>query len=505
MKLAFRVDATPGIGTGHIRRCAALADGLRLRGGNATFISRGLSTETRAYLLERGHDCVELPGLDQPADFTGVWPDSVQDGDLDQTVEAAGGNIWDWIVVDHYGLGHQWESRARALAAHSLVIDDLADRRHDCDLLLDQNLQPGPARYSGLVPARCETLLGPRFALLRAEFAVARARPFSRNDTVRKIVVAFGGVDAANDTALALTALTRAGVNDLRVDVIIGSGHPDREGIAARCHQAGFTCHVQPNDVAGMLRTADLGVGAGGISVWERCCVGLPTITFAVAHNQRAQVKAAAVEGMVYAPDVPPGGITAESIERHATAVMHNAALREAISRRGLDAVDGRGVERVLRRMGLTDLVVSPATAGDSRMVYDWRNHPAIREVSLDRTEISWEGHQQWYDSALHDRNRVLLLGRRGDLPIGVVRFDIEDGVADVSIYLSPVAHAPGTGGALLAAAERWLVHARGDVHRLHARVVRANSRSHGLFRSSGYVIETTSYEKRLQRAATDV
>ena len=310
MNVAFRVDAAPEIGSGHLRRCLCLADALRARGAHTRVVSRGLPPHLRALCDAGGHEVRELHEADGPGSGADIepaaggpaharWLGTSQGADAAATRAVLAGASWDWLVVDHYGLDARWESALRPAAGRILAIDDLADRAHDCDVLLDQNLHVEPeARYAGKVPEASRLLLGPRFALLRPEFARARARVAERTGPVQRVLVAFGGADAANHTTAALQALAAAaGSTRPAVDVVVPAGHPHVAAIDAACRRDGFDCHVQSDRMADLMAAADVSVGAAGTMLWERCSVGLPALALAVAANQVAGLAAAARGG----------------------------------------------------------------------------------------------------------------------------------------------------------------------------------------------------------------
>src|SRR5690606_10329914 len=194
----------------------------------------------------------------------------------------------DGLIVDHYALDASWESRVSPLTGWLAVLDDLADRPHECDILLDQNLHAAPeSRYRGLVPEKCRLLLGPSYALLREEFAAARSRLGRNAGGIRRILVYFGGNDYVDNTLKALEALGMAGLGQVPVDVVIHGDHAGRSGIERHCasHKAA-TLHTHVEKMSELMIKADLAIGAGGTTSWERCCLGLPCLAVCVAENQ---------------------------------------------------------------------------------------------------------------------------------------------------------------------------------------------------------------------------
>lgn len=486
---------------GHLMRCLTLADGIKQRGSRTRFISRRLSEYWQKTLEEKGHEVVLVGNgsAEQSRDDLphSHWLDASQAADARTTAGALSDQAWDWLVVDHYALDTRWESAMRNTAQHILVLDDLADRLHDCDVLLDQNFYADmETRYNGKVQPGCKLLLGPRYALLREEFRRERERIKPRTGRVRRVLVVFGGVDAKNCTARAIEALADISEVDLGVDVIIGEQHPFRAQIESACSKQGFACHVQTSRMAELMASADVAIGAGGSTSWERCCVGLPTMTAALAENQRRLVEDGALYGLLYAPRFQP--TDTQSIKFHFRALLENPLLLQMISRNDLEAVDGRGLSRVLRVMGCSVIKIREATLADSRMLFTWRNHYSVRTVSRNREPIEWTRHQTWLSAVLTDSNRILLIGERDDVPIGTVRFDIHDREAEVSIYLAPDYIASGTGAELLFAAELWLAKQRKDVTSMIAVVLEGNQRSHDLFEAAGYRVCETMYKKTI-------
>ncbi len=292
MNIAIRTDASQQIGTGHFMRCLTLADALQQREDvQIRFICRDLPAHLQAMLVARDY---ALALLDAPADSVSSgdlphshWLQTSQADDAEATLQALSGQTWDWLIVDHYAIDACWEQKMRASVGQIMVIDDLADRQHDCDILLDQNFYTDmDERYQGKVPEHCRLLLGPRYALLREEFQKLREQIKPRTGPVKRILVFFGGVDPHNCTEIAIDALANIEQKGLHVDVVIGALHPYRSQIEAKCAEYGFVCHVQTERMAELMAAADLAIGAGGSTSWERCCLALPALLIAFSDNQ---------------------------------------------------------------------------------------------------------------------------------------------------------------------------------------------------------------------------
>lgn len=500
--IVFRTDASSQIGTGHFMRCLTLADALGQRGAEVCFISRGLPEHLQEMLVARD---IRLLALKAPTNTLGTddlahasWLGVRQSDDAQATREALSGRSCDWLIVDHYGLDVRWESAMRSTAKKIMVIDDIADRLHDCDFLLDQNFyMDSDRRYVGKIPAHCRLLLGPRYALLRSGFRRVREHVNVRVGPVKRMLVFFGGVDLDNYTGLALEALSNVCGGKLHIDVVIGAQNPHREHVELACKRHHFECHVQTSRMDELMVAADVAIGAGGSALWERCCLGLPSMCIVTSDNQALQVSDVAREGLIYAPELD-GGDLVHGVGRHISAFLENAYLRQAMSSRSMALVDGRGVLRVISALGCSGVKIREANVDDSSQLFAWRNHPSIRAVSRNPESIHFSEHERWFAGILSSADKHLLVGVRGESAIGVVRFDTQGDAAEVSIYVAPDIREPGLGRELLQSAELWLVSNHPSVKKLEAEVLRGNERSRQLFLASGYEVESTAYSKRL-------
>ncbi len=291
MKVVIRADSSVAIGTGHIMRCLTLAESLRSQMADVFFVCREEPGNCCDLIFQKGFKVFRLPGAEP---FS-----KVRDAEVTAAVM---GERADWLIVDHYALDAEWECRLRRHARRIMVIDDLADRPHDCDLLLDQNLFEGmELRYDGLTSPGCRLFLGPRYALLRDEFIAARRTLRERDGNVRSLLLFFGGSDPTNETEKALQAVASTEFSDLAIDVVVGGANPLGDLIHDICVDLpNATFHRQVTNMAELMTRADLAIGAGGTATWERCFLGLPTLTVVVADNQAKPAEAADRAGLAY-------------------------------------------------------------------------------------------------------------------------------------------------------------------------------------------------------------
>lgn len=296
MQVAFRTDASMQIGTGHVMRCLTLADSLRERGAKSTFICRPHSGHLLDLIQQRGHKTTALAPTDDtftaPEDPSHAkWLGADWASDAAQTQQALGDQVVDWLVVDHYALDRRWEKALRPRARRILVIDDLADRPHDCDLLLDQNLGRQGKDYSGLLNRNTQILIGPTYALLRPEFAEWRDHSLQRRaqPQLKNLLISMGGVDQTNATGQVLDALTCCELPvDLHITVVMGPTAPWLSHVQAQvaCMPCQTQVLVAVDNMAQLLAETDLCIGAAGGSAWERCALGVPVIVMILAANQ---------------------------------------------------------------------------------------------------------------------------------------------------------------------------------------------------------------------------
>jgi UDP-2,4-diacetamido-2,4,6-trideoxy-beta-L-altropyranose hydrolase len=489
LRVVFRADASLDIGAGHVMRCLTLADVLKEWGAEILFLCRRLPGHLGDLLGAREYALAWLQ--------EGITPEA----DAAACLEVLVGDVpWDWLVVDHYALAATWEREMRDVARHILAIDDVADRAHDCDFLLDQNLGE-PSRYQGLLPAAGQTLLGPRYALLRPQFVEVRERQARRDGTVRRLLVFCGSGDSRGDTLKVLGAIARLGHAGLAVDVVIGQANPHAAAIETACQGLpGATLHVQTTDMAGLMAAADLFVGAGGSSSWERCCLDLPAIVLATADNQVGQARALAEAGAHFYLG-PAESVTVDSLTRLLACALETPELLRHMAEQGRDLVDGRGAGRVAVRLLASGIGLRRATAEDSGALLAWRNHPQTRRHSFDPAEIALESHERWFAAVLADPHRELLIAELDGRPLGVLRYDIDSGRAHVSIYLVPGLSGLGWGTRLLQAGETWLREQRPDVGFCEAEIAATNVASLGAFRAAGFLPRRATYGKELYDA----
>lgn len=307
MKVAIRVDASLQMGTGHVMRCLTLADALVARGAACAFICRTHPGNLLELIRSKGHAAHALPVTsasagasshaitavgDEPAPVHSHWLGATQAEDAEACAFILAEFQPDWLIVDHYALDARWELLLRPHCRRLMVIDDLADRAHACDLLLDQTFGRDAEDYQAWVPGDCQVLCGSQYALLRPEFAGLRGYSLQRRarPQLRQLLITMGGVDKDNATGGVLTALRVCPLPaDCQITVVMGTTAPWLSEVEQLARDMPWPTRVLVgvNDMAQLMADSDLAIGAAGATSWERCCLGLPTIMLVLADNQR--------------------------------------------------------------------------------------------------------------------------------------------------------------------------------------------------------------------------
>ena len=441
--ILIRTDSSLKIGSGHVMRCLSLAEALRHSGAKVGFISRVHPGNLNDVIRGKGFDVYELPVQDldegrdefieqhvEAAENYNRWLNASKEQDAVETIDVLDSMSPDWLIVDHYGLDCDWENRLRPHVRKLMVIDDLANRPHDCDLLLDQNyfLDGASHRYEGLVPPTCTQLLGPRYALLRPEFAEARKKLRHRTGEIQCVFVFFGGTDLDNLTGRALAALSNPELVHLEVNVVLGKTNPNLSSIQKQVALRPNThLAVQVENVAELMAKADIALGAGGATTWERFSLGLPSIVVVLSENQKNFSEALHEAGL----QICLGSAKELSVIDLKTALLKQLKIvknNHRQSKKCLELVDGKGTEItkniILKGIPVEYWQIRSASSNDCEIYWHWVNDVNVRQSAFDSKPISWEDHKEWFKNKLNDQSTTLFLVGSQLGPIGQVRFE---------------------------------------------------------------------------------
>lgn len=487
MRIAIRSDASSTMGSGHVMRCKTLADELRTRGAEILFICREHPGNLIDMLKKEGYRVAALP------DGESAGPSADEDADASLKIL----DNWkpDWMIVDHYGIAIEWERRIRKQAAKIFVIDDLADRQHDCDLLLDQNAHEDPAgRYWGKIPDTCTRLFGPRYALLRNEFRAAKRHLTRQKGPVGRILVSFGGADFADDTTRVLNMLDRPEFSALEADIVIGPGHRNKNEIASLCSRnPSRHLHCGTQDMAGLMAGADLAIGAGGITTWERIYLGLPAFARATAPNQ--------VEALEYLARLGQIKLWRDTDELAELLASH---LASGIELPPFDIHFGTS-EVAERIFPCTELV--PFGVRHVRLTYKWLTSAQLRETFLFATPPTVKSHCRYWRSEFDQPTQaVFAIDSRGRHVgnCGLKHIEPLRKQAELWLYLGENERGRGTGEAALRLLE---IEARKRIPNgiLFLHVGKANTAAIALYRKTGFSLSAMPVSREWGMRAPDL
>ena len=355
MHFVFRADASLAMGIGHVMRCLALANGLRAQGQQVSFMCQNRPGNLIEAIERQGFFVFVISPIVQstiePVDelVHAHWLGMPQHADAAICAEYLRTVQPDWVIVDHYALDYRWQVLLQPYYKRLMVIDDLADRRHSGQLLLDQTYGRVLEDYRGLVPADCRLLLTAEYALLRPEFVQWRDKSRQRRHfpVLQKMLITLGGVDKDNITGQVLAAL-RACVlpEQLTIDVVLGETAPHLAAVRqmAASMQNRTDVKVNVDNMAELMAMSDIAIGAAGATTWERCCLGVPTATLVLAENQQVLAQHLATENIIWLLSF----VNLQAELRGFFANLKRADMAER-SHKAMCLVDGMGVDKVVR------------------------------------------------------------------------------------------------------------------------------------------------------------
>lgn len=453
-RVAIRADASGAMGTGHVRRCLALAQALSGMRAAPLFVCRRHDAVS-SHVLPQDYPCCWLPGSalevaspPAPDALTSLLaPDALNENispyvawggvswqqDADETINVLKQDPPQWLVVDHYAWDARWHQRVRsALGCKVVVIDDLADRLLDADLVLNQNIHADhQARYEKILdPKRLKRrfLFGPQFALLSGAYATAPRYVFS--ETVRSIGIFMGGTDPDDISSQALKACRE--VAQFKGQVVLVSSsvsrhHAHRQALAATWPQTHVVADLP--DLASFFAEHDLQIGSGGGAAWERCCIGAPTLACTLAANQDAVLPQLAAAGALELVDVLTSDSPSRVLGEKVRSLIFNSARRHQLSLQASRWVDGQGARRVAAAMLLAihaDLRLRRVVSSDEQLLLGWSNDTQTRLNAFSPNMIQPQTHSSWLRLKLSQPEHCVFLiaEAHNGVPVGTIRFD---------------------------------------------------------------------------------
>jgi len=454
MNIYFRVDASNLIGTGHVIRCLTLAELLKTKSASCVFICREHEGNLISLIESCGFQVERTPSKSlervqskHHSDFDlahAEWLGSDWETDAEETKELIGEAKVDWLIVDHYALDCRWESALKPHCSRLMVIDDLADRKHDCDILLDQNLVANSdVRYDQLVPKHCIKLLGTEYALLQTQYAELHPRTPPRTGPVRRILIYFGGSDKTNITGKAVSAFLSLGRSDIEVDVVINKKSLHAEEVCKQVSgHRNITVHDCLPSLAYLMIRADFAIGAGGATSWERCCLGLPALIVTMAKNQ--EPIAAELDRMKLAKWLGRVDEIDEGVLEKALKEFHDEGLEAGYSERCLRVLDGNGTNRLVALLSVSSessIRADLACLHDESTILRIIKDSIVTEDQSSAETFDAEKVRGWFRSRIRDQEgcRIYFIKTEEGCPLGYVCLENISGKWRISSRFSNV------------------------------------------------------------------
>lgn len=526
----FRADANPNIGSGHVMRCLSLANALKATGVNSVFVSRHITENLTLLIKKSGHDTLKIVTKNDVAPKIsqgeyGQWLGTTQETDAQDVIntlkasEYRVGNF-DLVICDHYALGDTWETLvSQTLDAPIAAIDDLSNRKHKSQWLIDTTFGKTTKDYDGLIPADCKRHIGSEFALLRPEFLqhrshslAARDKAFAEKLPVKNILISMGGMDKDNISQWALMAIKALKHHEFTVDVLLGAAAPHIDEVKAFAKILPFKAHIHAGikDVTPLLVNADICIGAAGSSTWERCCLGLPTINIVIANNQQTIARTLAEVGAIL------NAGTFQSIRNHIEGFnknflipcLENLDLRQSISLSSREICDGRGIERIVHSLSVRTVkhnktvALRMADTNDIRAVHEWQKLPETRRYANNRDIPSFEDHDRWMRKKLAEENCKFYIIEHEGNAAGSVRLDVNTEAVGgavqtgiISIFIAPDFFGNGVASAAL----DIIAQLHQDID-IMAQVHESNIASLKLFARAGYIAQGDGWHRLAPR-----
>ena len=431
IEVVFRCNASNSIGGGHIYRCLTFADTIiQQLNWNCIFIIDEGGLDIVSNLKSSQHTIFEIPKKE------------IQNVEYLISILPSGCK---WLIVDHYELSKSWEMACSVWAENIFVIDDIPKREHACNILMDSSILRIRDHYSKLVPSETSTLFGPEYALLRPEFFYKRKESIDRRKSphLKQILISFGATDRFGLSLIALKAVIESKLN-LKVDLVLPAKHKDLKKIKDVINNTDISInyYFNVNNMAELMCKADLAIGALGISSWERCCLGLPTLAIASSDNQEDNqlglLKYGAIK-VVNGEKKDLIDIITNKLVNLSNRDLENMSLNASKLSQGLGrfrlvaelsppiSKDGKIIR--LRRANINDMDV----------LYLWQTNSKTRRFFHNSDIPNYDEHKKWFKEKLNMVDCFFEIILHGEIPAGVVQLDkVSEDSYKVSLYIAP-------------------------------------------------------------------
>tara|TARA_A100001015_G_scaffold133674_1_gene148327 strand:- start:2406 stop:3956 length:1551 start_codon:yes stop_codon:yes gene_type:complete len=450
MNVVFRVDSSSKIGTGHVIRCKTLARALKKKGCEVLFISRDHNGNISKNLSDEGYEVLLLPAsqdiIKDESNYLD-WLEVSQKIDADDTVCAIKSKKVDLLIVDHYALDKEWEDAVQPYVDKLMVIDDLANRKHSCDILLDQNFSnDAQYRYKNLIDNKCVTFFGPEYALLNSAYTNYKERKnYSKMNN--RVLIFMGGSDNENITLKLLNIFKKNKFLDIEIDIVLGINYSNKDKLIDEANSREFTnIYASKPHLADLMARADIAIGAGGVTTWERMSMGLPSIVISVAENQEHICKELSEADLITYI-----GKSQDFNKKIVSSTLSNILKdtkhlnNQSIKCKSL--VDGLGTNRIVEYLLPTkkgQLNTRIANKDDAYILYNMVNEKKVRSNSINSDMIDLTDHLNWFNLTLESTESIIYIYEAENTPIGQIRFDKKENGTYIDYSLDVIARGRG-------------------------------------------------------------
>ena len=508
MNVIFRVDSSLNIGTGHVMRCLTLAQVLKDNGANVEFVCRRHSGNQIKKIRSKGFFVYILEIFSDFEVDTKLhhsrWLGVKQKQDASDCVKIIGSKKVDWLIVDHYSLDEDWQRELKPYVKKLMVIDDLADRKHQCDMLIDQTFGRVNSDYCELVPSECVLILGPYYALLRPEFSIWREYSLERRSSFgfKRLLVNMGGVDVNNITGQVLQELLVCDLpKELIITVVMGESAPHLESVRLNmdCLPFHTIVKVEVDNMAELLSNTDIAIGAAGATTWERCCLGLGAIQLVIAENQIFSAEMLDRYNIVK---------LAKSVKNISDLLINHTEWVGRMSEESSRICDGMGANRVFNRMTGGDFHIKKIgkvsllnyvglSKEDLFLALEMRNHNEVKKWMYNTNNISKEAHFKFIKILEHDLNRRYFIVKCEGHIIGSINFSsiYMPQSIEFGIYANPFSSLKNK-GLILEEAASYYAFVELEAHSLELRVLPVNKRAIDFYTRCGFIFDGIVEEK---------
>ncbi len=489
--LAFRLNISRIIGYGHFMRCLNIANEMKKRNKRCIFVINSIPNAICDLLLKYGHEYISLEeNVYQEFDYL---------NDAKSTIDAIKDKDIEWLIVDNYDIDSRWHKLLRVHVKKILVIDDLANRYYDCDLLIDQSYKREEKEYQNYVKKECKLLTGTNYTLLDERYSYLRIKALNRRrniSNIENIFISVGSIDNYNIINKTINAIKDVSW-DIKpvISISVSSETPNLNDIKALINKSEFDINLNLDDknVPERIMQADLSIGACGTTTWERCSLGLPSIVIVLSENQK-HISRVLSEDNVVIDLGEHKNVDEKLIKQKILLLKSDKKLMNNLSNNGFNLVDGLGVKRLCQYIYPSknkyndEIILRPLNTTDLDTIYDWQSNSKIREYFNNTDTPTKEEHSKWFENRLISKNKITSVITVNDSPAGVICLDpIESegiylDIYAISIYL--IFNYQGRGIAFISLK---IIESYFNNVELQAQIKKDNESSLSLFKKLGY------------------